>query len=263
MWRGGEELSRSEVIARLQAGGSVFADEEAELLMDQFSGVDLEEAVLDRAQGEPLEHILGWVEFAGLKIGVLPGVFVPRRRTVLLLEQALARLPRHGLLVELCCGAAAVSTAVAHGRADVTVFASDIDETAVMCAQENLTPHGGCVAVGDIDEAVPAEFRGRVDVVVANAPYVPTSQLDLMPAEARDYEPVRALDGGTDGTRIQDRVFEAARSLLGPDGVVVVETSRPQAETTASRLLWRGFLPQIILDEELDATCVVGRRSPV
>ena len=248
---------------RLQAGGSVFADEEADLLIAQFTGVDLVDAVLDRVHGEPLEHILGWVEFAGLKITVLPDVFVPRRRSVLLLEQALANLPRHGLLVELCCGAAPISTAVAHGRADVTVFASDVDPRAVMCAQENLTQYGGRVGVGDIAEAVPGHFAGRVDVVVANAPYVPTGQLDLMPAEAREYEPVRALDGGPDGTSVQDRVIAAARELLSPDGVVVVESSRPQAETTASRMLWRGFLPQIVLDEELDATCVVGRRSQV
>lgn len=271
MWHGDEELtpgadagpSRGEVVERLQAGGSVFAEEEADLLVSEFSGVELAEAVFDRVRGEPLEHILGWVEFAGLRITVLPGVFVPRRRTVLLLEQALANLPRHGLLVELCCGTAAVATAVAHGRADVTVFASDIDETAVMCAQENLTSYGGSVAIGDIADAVPDRFRGKVDVLVANAPYVPTGQLDLMPVEAREFEPVRALDGGADGTGVQDRVFAAARELLGPEGVVVVESSRPQAEMTASRLLWRGFLPQVVLDEELDATVVLGRRSPV
>lgn len=255
--------TRDEVVRRLQDGGSVFAEEEADLLVSQYAGADLEDALLDRVHGEPLEHILGWAEFAGLKITVLPGVFVPRRRSVLLLEQALAHLPRHGLLVELCCGSGAVATAVAHGRADVTVHASDIDERAVMCAQENLTPYGGHVGAGDLADAVPSHFRGRVDVVVANAPYVPTGQIELMPAEAREYEPVRALDGGPDGTRVQDRVIAAARVLLGPEGVVVVETSRPQAETTASRMLWRGFLPQIVLDEELDATCVIGRRSPV
>lgn len=263
MSQGRDRAVRDEVVVRLQESGSVFADEEADLLLAQFSGHDLDEAVTDRVHGEPLEHILGWAEFAGLRITVLPGVFVPRRRTVLLLEQALSNLPRHGLLVELCCGSAAVSTAVAHGRADVTVHASDIDETAAMCAQENLTQYGGHVGVGDLAESVPAHFRGRVDVVVANAPYVPTGQLDLMPSEAREYEPVRALDGGADGTRVQDRVIAAARELLSPTGVVVVETSRPQAETTASRMLWRGFVPQVVLDEELDATCVVGRRSPI
>lgn len=263
MWPGGDGPGREDVIERLREGGSVFAEDEADLLIGQFEGDDLEEALRDRTRGEPLEHILGWAEFAGLRITVLPGVFVPRRRTVLLLEQALANLPRHGLLVELCCGSAAVATAVAHGRADATVHASDIDEQAVMCARENLTPFGGHVGSGDMAEGVPDHLHGKVDVLVANAPYVPTAQIELMPSEARGFEPVRALDGGPDGTKIQDRVVAAATELLSPSGVVVLETSRPQAETTASRMRWRGFVPQVVLDEELDATCVVGRRSRV
>lgn len=263
MWPGGEGPTREQVVERLRAGGSVFAEDEADLLLGQFDGPELDEAVSDRMLGEPLEHILGWAEFAGLRITVLPGVFVPRRRSVLVLEQALANLPRHGLLVELCCGSAAVSTAVAHGRADVTVHASDIDERAVACARENLEPYGGRVGLGDLAAGVPEELFGKADVVVANAPYVPTAQIDFMPNEARAFEPVRALDGGPDGTRIQDRVVAAAKELLNPTGVVVLETSRPQGESTASRMRWRGFVPQVVLDEELDATCVVGRRSRV
>jgi len=256
-----EPLTLEAVAARLRAAGSVFAEEEAELLLRELDGPDLDLAVLDRIAGEPLEQILGWAEFAGLRIVVHPGVFVPRRRTVLLLEQALAHLPRHGVLVELCCGSAAVATAVAAGRADVTVHASDIDERAVACARENLEQYGGRVARGDIGDGVPEELVGRADVVGANAPYVPTDQIALMPSEARDHEPVEALDGGPDGTRMQDRVVAAATRLLTPTGVVVVESSRTQAETTASRMLWRGFTPSVVVDDELDAACVAGRRA--
>lgn len=252
---------RDQVAARLRAAGSVFAEEEADLLLSELSGTELELAVADRTAGEPLEHILGWAEFAGLRILVHPGVFVPRRRSVLLLEQALAHLPRHGVLVELCCGTAAIATAVAAGRADVTVHASDIDPAAVACARENLEQYGGRVGLGDLGAAVPPELVGRVDVVVANAPYVPTGQIDLMPREARRHEPLAALDGGPDGTRMQDRVVAAAVELLAPSGVVIVESSRVQAETTASRMLWRGFTPRVVVDDELDATCVVGSRS--
>lgn len=256
-----DPTSQDEVAARLRSAGSVFAEEEADLLVAQLAGDELELAVQDRVAGEPLEHILGWAEFAGLRVVVRPGVFVPRRRTQLLLEQALANLPRHGLLVELCCGSAAIATAVAAGRADVSVLASDVDERAVSCARENLERYGGQVVVGDVASGVPDELVGRIDVLVANAPYVPTAQLAMMPSEARHHEPVRALDGGTDGTRIQDRVAAAAVSLLAPTGVVLVEASRSEAEQTAARMLWRGFAPEIVLDDELDATCVVGRRA--
>ncbi|WP_185996130.1 putative protein N(5)-glutamine methyltransferase [Nocardioides campestrisoli] len=253
--------ARAEVAARLRSAGSVFAEEEADLLLAELDGDELELAIQDRVHGEPLEHILGWAEFAGLRVAVHPGVFVPRRRTELLLEQALAHLPRHGLLVELCCGSAALATAVAAGRADASVLASDLDRAAVDCARENLERYGGQVVTGDIASGVPEQLWGRVDVVVANAPYVPTRQLGLMPAEARLHEPVLALDGGPDGTRVQDRVVAAAVELLSPTGVVVVEASRSEAEQTAARMVWRGFIPDVVLDDDLDATCVVGRRS--
>jgi release factor glutamine methyltransferase len=258
---GPDWLDRDALVLRLRSAGCVFAEEEAELLLGQFAGPELELALLDRIAGEPLEHILGWAEFAGLRIAVHPGVFVPRRRSVLLLEQVLAHLPRHGLLVELCCGAGALATAVAGGRADATVHASDIDDDAVSCARENLEPLGGQVHQGDMGAGLPPALTGRVDVVVANAPYVPSGQIGLMPVDAREHEPLRALDGGPDGTRMQDQVVAAATTLLSPTGVVVVEASRAQAEKTAARMLWRGFTPEIVLDEELSGTCVVGRRS--
>ena len=256
-----DALGAEEVAARLREAGSVFAEDEAALLVAQFSGGELAEAVLDRAAGEPLEHILGWAEFAGVRIQVATGVFVPRRRTEVLLHQALAHLPRHGLLVELCCGAAPVATAIATARADATVFASDVDPRAVACARLNLDPVGGRAEVGDMAAAVPRAYVGRVDVLVANAPYVPTSEIALMPSEARLHEPTESLDGGVDGTDLQDRAAAAARPLLSPDGVVIVETSRRQAEATASRMLWRGFVPEIVLDDEVDGTCVVGHRQ--
>ncbi|WP_426244437.1 putative protein N(5)-glutamine methyltransferase [Nocardioides sp. LHG3406-4] len=256
-----DRLGVVEVAARLRESGSVFAEDEAELLLAQFAGADLAAAVLDRVAGEPLEHILGWAEFAGVRIQVGPGVFVPRRRSELLLHQALEHLPRHGLLVELCCGAAPVATAMATARADATVFASDYDPVAVDYARLNLDPLGGRAEVGDMAASVPQEYVGRVDVLVANAPYVPTDEIALMPSEARLHEPTAALDGGPDGTNLQDRVAAAARPLLAPTGVVIIETSRRQADTTASRVLWRGFVPEVVLDDEVDGTCVVGRRQ--
>lgn len=256
-----DEPAVRQVAARLRDSGSVFAEDEAELLLAQLTGDELEAAVLDRMAGEPLEHILGWAEFAGVRIQVAAGVFVPRRRSEVLLQQSLAHLPRHGLLVELCCGAAPVATAIAGARADATVFASDNDPAAVACARLNLDPLGGRAERGDMAEAVPEAYVGRVDVLVANAPYVPTDEIGLMPSEARLHEPTEALDGGPDGTTLQDRVAAAARPLLSPTGVVIIETSRRQADTTASRMLWRGFVPEVVLDDEVDGTCVVGRRQ--
>ncbi len=251
-------MNTEQVAQRLRHSGSVFAEEEAQLLCGSFDGTVLSEAIEARCAGEPLEHILGWTMFAGVRIRVGPGVFVPRRRSEVLVHEALERLPRRGVLVELCCGAAPVATAVATARSGVRVFASDVDPAAVLVALDNLEPLGGRAGVGDLAQAVPLDLFGRVDVLVANAPYVPTREIGLMPHEAREHEPVRALDGGIDGLQVQRRVVQVAPRLLRPGGVLLVETARPMVDLTARLMSEVGLTTTVVLDELVDGTCVVG-----
>src|SRR5207237_4143986 len=126
------------------------------------------------------------------------GVFVPRRRTELLVAQALSLTPSAAVVVDMCCGSGAVGAAMLAVRPDIELHAADVDTAAVSCARRNIGA-GGEVYVGDLFDALPRALRGRVDVVVANVPYVPTDEIALMPPEARVYEPRVALDGGDDG----------------------------------------------------------------
>src|SRR3954466_7687244 len=129
-------MSRSRedaVIARLRAAGCVFAEDEARLLLTEAgSPGELDVLVARRVSGEPLEHVLGWAEFAGLRIAVGPGVFVPRHRTEFLARMALARVPtgrdEPPLVVDLCCGAGALGAVVAAVRPDVVLHAADSDD---------------------------------------------------------------------------------------------------------------------------------------
>ena len=199
------------VVTRLRAAGCVFAEDEARLLVSAArTPAELAAMVDRRVAGMPLEHVLGWAEFCGLRIAVEPGVFVPRRRTEFLVQQAEHLLRRacdpadRGLdqppiVVDLCCGSGAVGAALAAALGRVDVHAVDIDPVAVLCAGRNLAAAGGRVYQGDLYEPLPAALRGRVDVLVANAPYVPTEAIGLMPPEARLHEPQPALDGGADG----------------------------------------------------------------
>ena len=212
-----------------------------------------------RAAGEPLEQLLGWAEFCGLRIVVAPGVFVPRRRTELLVRLATPLLRPGGVVVELCCGAAAVATALAAAVPGLAVHAVDIDPAAAACARRNLVT--GQVYEGDLDAPLPADLRGRVAVVVANAPYVPTGAIPLMPHEARDHEPREALDGGKDGVDVQRRVAAAAPRWLARGGSLLIETSEQQAALTAAAAAAAGFVVRIERSEELDATAVVGTLS--
>ena len=247
----------ADVVATLRAGGCVFAEDEARLLVDApRSPAELDVLVRRRVAGEPLEHLLGWAEFCGLRIAVAPGVFVPRRRTELLVRLAAPLLRPGDVVVELCCGAAAVATALAAAVPGLALHAVDIDPAAVACARRNLV--AGRVYEGDLDAPLPADLRGRVAVVVANAPYVPTDSIALMPHEARDHEPRVALDGGRDGVDVQRRVAAAAPRWLAPGGSLLIETSEQQASLTAAAAIATGLVVRVERSEEWDATAVVG-----
>ncbi|WP_138759782.1 putative protein N(5)-glutamine methyltransferase [Modestobacter altitudinis] len=242
------------VVARLRAAGCVFAEDEAALLLE--AGGDLDALVDRRVAGEPLEQVLGWAEFCGLRFAVAPGVFVPRQRTRLLVREAAALARPGSVVLDLCCGTGAVGVAVAAAVGAVELHAADVDPVAVDCARRN---GAGSVYGGDLYEALPAALRGRVDVLVANAPYVPTGAIALMPPEARDHEALAALDGGDDGLDVQRRVAEGAPDWLFPGGWLLIETSGAQAPATVAAMTRAGLTARVVADEELAGTVVAGQ----
>ncbi|RZT84131.1 putative protein-(glutamine-N5) methyltransferase [Pseudonocardia sediminis] len=380
------------VVARLRAAGCVFAEDEAALLLEAAADeAALDSLVARRVEGLPLEHLLGWAEFGGLRIDVAPGVFVPRRRTEALVHEAVALLgsptasppslppampdrsgpavrvgtpgPRMPIVVDLCCGAGAIGAAVAStlrslhtgssstpgpstpgpstpgpstpgpstpgpatpgpavpgaavpgaavpelagpepavpgaavpelavpelaapgsvgpesavpgaavsgwagpesagpGGVPIELHAAEIDPAAVACARRNLAPFRGHVYEGDLDAPLPAELRGRVSVLVANVPYVPTDAIATMPPEARDHEPRVALDGGADGLDVARRVAAAAPGWLAPGGSLLIETGREQSAVLAGVFTAHGLRARVVEDDDLGSTVVIGTR---
>jgi release factor glutamine methyltransferase len=271
----------SAIVSRLRAAGCVFAEDEARLLVGAArTPAELADMVDRRAAGLPLEQVVGWAEFCGLRIAVASGVFVPRRRTEFLVRQAIALArpaagpsaqtgasgrpgpapARPGLvIVDLCCGSGAVGAALAAALGPVELHAADIDPAAVACARRNIPP-GGHVYQGDLYEPLPAALRGRVDILAANVPYIPTGEIELLPAEARDHEPRTALDGGRDGLDVLRRVAAAAPSWLAPGGHLLTETSERQAPRAVEALAGSGLIPRVASSEDLGATVVIGTR---
>ncbi|WP_106267853.1 MULTISPECIES: putative protein N(5)-glutamine methyltransferase [Isoptericola] len=280
-------MSRDEdaLVARLRAAGCVFAEDEARLLLEHVGRTtgaapaaaaapeaapevaaadELAVLVARRVAGEPLEHLLGWVELAGHRWSVGPGVFVPRRRTELMVRTALQGTPRAAdVVVDLCCGCGAVGGAVALGLQGgpgprtrpgrpVELHASDVDAAAVAHARRNLAPLGGTVHQGDLFDPLPAHLRGGVDVLLCHAPYVPTAAIPGMPPEARDHEPVAALDGGTDGLDVLRRVVAAAPGWLRPGGRLLFEVGSDQVDGALALVAAAALVGHVVRDEDDD-----------
>lgn len=255
-------------VARLRAAGCVFAEEEAAILTASArSAAELSLFVERRASGEPLEQVVGWAEFCGLRIIVDPGVFVPRRRSEFLVSVALGlvrsrRAAGMPVIVDLCCGTGALGLAVAAGAGSRIgpgeLHAADLDPAAVACARRNVEPAGGRVYLGDLFGALPPGLRGRIDVLICNAPYVPTTEIAFMPAEAREHEALMALDGGADGLMILRRVTASAGEWLAPGGVLLVETSDRQAPSMAAAMSGAGLDAHIHSDDDSGATVITG-----
>jgi len=249
------------IVTRLRAAGCVFAEDEARLLMEAArTPAELDAMVGQRAAGLPLEQVVGWAEFCGLRITVAPGVFVPRRRTEFLVRQAVARTRPGAVIVDLCCGAGAIGAALAAAVDLAEVHAADIDPAAVRCARQNLP--GGHVYQGDLYAPLPAGLRGRVALLAANVPYVPSEQIAFLPPEARAHEPRAALDGGADGLDMLRRVAAGAAGWLAPGGHLLSEISDQQVPQAEAALTAGGLAARVVSSADLDATVIIGQRPP-
>lgn len=251
------------IVARLRAAGCVFAEDEALLLTAAAaSPAELEALVARRVASEPLEPLLGWVEFCGLRLHVDAGVFVPRRRTSRLALRAAdlaadaLAAGRDAVVVDLCCGIGAIGAVVRDAVPGAEVYAADIDPAAVRCARRNLPADR--VFEGDLFAALPSVLRGHVDVLAVNAPYVPTDAIALMPPEARDHEPPAALDGGVDGLDLHRRIAAKAAQWLAPGGTLLIEAGASQAATSAALFVAAGLDATVDADDETGSTMVVA-----
>jgi release factor glutamine methyltransferase len=264
-------LSPAAIAEQLRAAGCVFAEDEAKVLLGEAASAGALARMVDqRVAGTPLEQVVGAVNFCGHRIRLEPGVFVPRRRTeslarraAVLVREAAADGTRHGrvpVVVDLCCGSGAVAVVLSASSRPIRLYAADIDPRAVRCARRNLRGSGARVRCGDLYEPLPAAVRGAVTILTANAPYVPTSEIELMPPEARLHEPRIALDGGTDGLDLHRRIVAGAAEWLAPGGHLLVEISARQAPALTDELIRYGLRHRMIRSARDGTTVVVATR---
>lgn len=199
------------------------------LTMEERSA--LRTAVRERAEGKPLQYVTGEMPFRRIVLKVESGIFVPRPETEILVEEALEFLRVNGgdspVVVDLCTGSGCVGCSVAHELPQASVFAVDISQDAVRVARENAIRLGLAdrveVFLGDLTQPLPKSLEGRVDVILANPPYIPTLDLPHLPGEVREFEPALALDGGSDGLVVARRIIAESLSWLRPGGLLAME----------------------------------------
>ena len=250
------------VTRELAGAGCVSARAEARWLVGEVLGLDRPELaaratplpgparerlavmVARRVAGEPLQYVVGWAPFGPLRLAVGPGVFVPRPETEGLAERAAGLLRAHPgprLAVDLCTGSGAVACFLADAVPGARVLATELDPRALVWARRNADRHRVELLAGDLDGPLPPELAGRVQVMTANVPYVPTAAIDLLPRDVREHEPRLALDGGPDGLEVLRLVASRAPRWLEPGGVLLCEVGDDQGGAATHVLEQAGF----------------------
>jgi release factor glutamine methyltransferase len=258
----------------LAAAGCVSARAEADWLLEEAVDEEsLRAMVARRVAGEPLQYVIGWAPFGPLRLAVGPGVFVPRPETEGLADRAATRLrsrpepaegsgepqggapvgregsgepqggaPVRRVAVDVCTGSGAIACFLAAEVPGARVLATELDPGALAWARRNADRYGVELLAGDLDEPLPAALAGRVDVLCANVPYVPSGAIATLPTDVRDHEPRLALDGGPDGLDVLRRLVARAGHWLAPGGGLLCEIGEDQAETGVALLTAAGLV---------------------
>lgn len=254
-----------EVTRALQAGDVPEARRNAEWMLEDalgcsrahlFAGADRpvmpEQArtaarmVARRLRREPLQYILGAVDFYGLRLRVTPAVLIPRPETEEVVEHALGLLtgrvaPR---VLDVGTGSGCIALALQHARPDAVVAACDVDAAALDVARANAAAHVLAVTFLQADALAPAfasRVPGGLDLLISNPPYLADDEAPTLAPEVRDYEPPRALFAGADPLRFYRALVGPARALLRPGGFLVFETHHDHAEAVYELLRRHGF----------------------
>ena len=186
------------------------------------------EALVDRRRGgEPLQYIEERIPFGPIDVSVDPRVLIPRPETEQLFELAVDTVVDPQVIVDLCTGSGNLALALKHTFPDAVVYATDRSPDAVVVAAANVREAGLDVVVleGDLYEPVPEHLVGRVDLIVANPPYLAEDELAGLPVDVRDHEPTLALVAGTTGDEVLAAIAGEASRWLAPGGTIICEIS--------------------------------------
>ena len=246
------------VTRALEGAGCVAADDEAAELVAAARDPDALRRMVDRRRtGEPLPWITGTTQFCGLEVAVDPGVYVPRWQSEPLARRAAGLLPDAGTAVDLCTGSGAVALVLQAAHPGARVIGTELDPVAAACARRNgVVVHGG-----SLDDPLPTDLAGSVDVLVGVLPYVPDDALHLLPRDVLAFEPRRALDGGAHGLALVSAAVARSPRWVRPGGWLLLELGGDQATAVTDLLEDAGYGSiEVLEDGDGDPRGIAGRR---
>lgn len=224
--------------------------------------------VARRAGGEPFPLLVGSIEFYGLSLPVRPGSFVPRPSSELTVERAVRHLRRrnHPVVVDVCTGGGPIALAIADEISNADVWGTDIDDGGLRQGRRNashLEIDNVTFRRGDMYEALPARLKGSVDVITGHIPYVPPNEIDDLPAEVREHEPIFTLsDLSSDGLGLVRRAVVEAPEWLKRGGWLLLEVSE-DLEAKVKRICRSAGFPETKTASDEDGlSIVVEARMP-
>ena len=249
---------------RLKAAGKEAYAFEAELLLEKAAGLNrtalflrgeevLSEEVLavyegflqEREQGRPTQYILGEWEFMGLPFSVGEGVLIPRADTEVLVETILERQQKESMksILDIGTGSGCIPISLGHYGKFEHIMAVDISQKALGYATKNA--HDNQIKIdfyeSDLFTDLPAEWKGNLDAIVSNPPYIPKKDIEELMTEVKDFEPMNALDGGEDGLDFYRAIVEQGRDWLKDGGWLFFEIGYDQGEDLRNLLHEFGY----------------------
>lgn len=233
---------------------------------------DIGEILMRRAEREPLQYILGFVEFYGLKIKVGEGVLIPRPETELLAEEVIRLFTVHRspfTVLDLCTGSGCLALAIAKHFPDAEVYGTDISKGAIKYAKENAELNAiknVTFLKGSLFEPIKQLVTRHsslvtFDVIVSNPPYIRSGDILNLQPEIKKWEPRSALDGGEDGLDYYRAILSEARGYLMISGVIFLEIGEGQAEGVSGIAMQNGFWNVSVIRDYAGIERIVAARA--
>lgn len=195
--------------------------------------------LLRRSSREPLQHILGYAWFMGLRFAVDDSVLIPRQDTEVLVEEAGKRLKGGGRVLDMCTGSGCILLSLLDQCPKAEGVGVDISGSALQVARENSRRLK--IQAGFIQSDLFAAVEGRFAMIVANPPYIPTGEIQTLMEEVRDHDPRLALDGGADGLDLYRRLIPESLGYLLPGGVLLMEIGSDQGGWIRTHMQEQGY----------------------